>query len=411
MPLLRLADLIEVLAASLELLDPLLGESSALDGLKLTAHAVFHRFVDDLGANRDIAIFRRLRDGETHPGNSTLVHEIHDELELVQALEVGHLGRVAGFHQHFEPSLHQGGGPPAEDALLTEEVGHGLLPEVGLEDARPRAPDALGPGEGGLPGLPGRVIMDRDQGGHSLFLEILAAHGMARALWCDHDDVHVPGSINQVEVNREPMGEKEGLARGQVRGHVLLENRGNDGVRSGDENDIGVLNRFTGIHHLEPELLGDRTGLGLGVESDRHVATTLLEVQGVGMPLGTESNDGELLALDRIEVGVLVSIDLGGHDGMKVVDFPETGGRRLRQRSRLVKPGGRGADSIPRSTASSRQRFRSRRLTVRPTFPISPAPTRRRRRPGQLRAGPARCAICRPPSRSQWPPPPPHRRW
>ncbi|MBL48745.1 MAG: hypothetical protein CMP28_07315 [Roseibacillus sp.] len=32
---------------------------------------------------------------------------------------------------------------------------------------------------------------------------------------------------------------------------------------------------------------------------------------------------------------------------MKVVDFPETGGRRLRQRSRLVKPGGRGADSIP----------------------------------------------------------------
>ncbi|MBL50041.1 MAG: hypothetical protein CMP28_13995 [Roseibacillus sp.] len=31
---------------------------------------------------------------------------------------------------------------------------------------------------------------------------------------------------------------------------------------------------------------------------------------------------------------------------MKVVDFPETGGRRLRQRSRLVKPGGRGANTI-----------------------------------------------------------------
>ncbi len=59
--LLGLADLVEVLAASLEFPDPLLREPATLNGLELTAHPVLDRLVDNLRSNRDVPILRGLR--------------------------------------------------------------------------------------------------------------------------------------------------------------------------------------------------------------------------------------------------------------------------------------------------------------------------------------------------------------
>src|SRR5690606_33466322 len=84
---------------------------------------------------------------EAHPGETLLVHEIDDELQLVEALEVGHFRLVTGFHQHFEARLHEGGSATAKHALLTEEVGHGFLAEVGFENTCTGAADATRPGE------------------------------------------------------------------------------------------------------------------------------------------------------------------------------------------------------------------------------------------------------------------------
>src|SRR3712207_7652375 len=52
---------------------------------------------------------------------TTLFHTVHDQLELVQALEVRHLRLVSGLGQHLEAVLHQLRGTAAEHRLLAEE--------------------------------------------------------------------------------------------------------------------------------------------------------------------------------------------------------------------------------------------------------------------------------------------------
>ena len=58
-------------------------------------------------------------------------------------LEVGELGLVAGLAEDLEAGLDEGGDAAAEDGLLAEEVGLGLLGEGGLEDPARVAPMPL----------------------------------------------------------------------------------------------------------------------------------------------------------------------------------------------------------------------------------------------------------------------------
>jgi hypothetical protein len=53
----------------------------------------------------------------------------------VQALEVGHFWRVASFDQGFETGFDQLDGTAAQNSLLTEQVGFGLVLEGGFDDA------------------------------------------------------------------------------------------------------------------------------------------------------------------------------------------------------------------------------------------------------------------------------------
>jgi hypothetical protein len=59
-----------------------------------------------------------------------LVDEIHDELELVQALEVGDFRLIARIDQGLEARADELAAAAAEDGLLAEEVGLGLLRNV-----------------------------------------------------------------------------------------------------------------------------------------------------------------------------------------------------------------------------------------------------------------------------------------
>ena len=47
------------------------------------------------------------RNRKPHAGDAGLVHQIDDELQFVEALEVGHLGGIASFHQRLESSLNE----------------------------------------------------------------------------------------------------------------------------------------------------------------------------------------------------------------------------------------------------------------------------------------------------------------
>src|SRR5438067_466070 len=106
--------LVEVGPPVLVLGDPLLGEAAVLDLVEDAAHLRLGLLVDDPRAPGVVAVLGRVRDREVHALDAVLVHEVDDELQLVQTLEVGRLGLVAGADQRLEPGLDQLNDPAAQ---------------------------------------------------------------------------------------------------------------------------------------------------------------------------------------------------------------------------------------------------------------------------------------------------------
>src|SRR5690606_37629775 len=115
--------------------DELLGVFAGLDRDQGFAHGLAGLFRDDLGAGLVFAELGVVGDRVIHVGDAALVDQVDDQLELVEALEIGHFGRVAGFHQGVEAGLDQLDGAAAQHGLLAEQVGFGFFTEVGLDDA------------------------------------------------------------------------------------------------------------------------------------------------------------------------------------------------------------------------------------------------------------------------------------
>ena len=102
------------------------------DGL----HPLADALVDEPRPADVVAVLGGVADAEAHEVEAAAIHQVDDELELVHRLEVGELGLVAGLDERLERHLHQRRGAAAQDGLLAEEVGLGLLLERRLEDAR-----------------------------------------------------------------------------------------------------------------------------------------------------------------------------------------------------------------------------------------------------------------------------------
>src|SRR5919202_1517972 len=134
---------LEVLLPGAVLGDPLAREVAGLDLAQDVAHVLARLLGDDALAARVVAVLGRVGDRVAHALQALLVHEVDDELELVQALEVRHLGRVARVDQRLEPGLDELRHATAQHRLLAEEIGLGLVLEAGLDDAPARAADAL----------------------------------------------------------------------------------------------------------------------------------------------------------------------------------------------------------------------------------------------------------------------------
>ena len=253
-----LEQLVVLLLAGLGFADPAPGEFAVLDFLEHLFHLGADRLVDDARPGHDVAVLGGFGNGEAHAGNTRLVHEVDDELELVQALEVGHLGLVPGCDERVVAGLDQRAGAAAEHGLFAEEIGLGLFLEAGLDHARARAADALGPGERDFLRLLARVLVNGDQRRHAAAFLVLAADEMARALRRDHDHVDVLRRLDRLEVDGEAVGEEERLALLEIRLDVLLVNARDGDVGHGDENDVGFLHRLGGGQHLEAEFLRRR---------------------------------------------------------------------------------------------------------------------------------------------------------
>src|SRR6266545_8221387 len=120
---------------------PLLGERAGADLGQDRSHLLAGPLVHHPRAPGVVPVLGGVRHRVPHPPQPALVHEVDDELQLVEALEVRDLRLVAGVDERLEPRLHQRGHAAAQHRLLAEQVGLGLLGEGGLDDARPPGTD------------------------------------------------------------------------------------------------------------------------------------------------------------------------------------------------------------------------------------------------------------------------------
>ena len=305
--------LAETLATRVALGDPLFGELAGLDLFENRLHALLGVGVDDARAASQIAVLGSVTDAVTHAGDAFFVHQVDDELHLVQALEVRHLRLVAGLDQRLVTGLHQRGETAAQHDLLAEQVGLGLFGEGRLDDARSPAADRRGVRQRDLLGLARRVLRHGDERRHAATLGVRATNEVTGALRRDHDDVDALGRRDALEANVEAVRERERLAVGEVLLHMFVVDLLLFGVGRQHHDDVGPLRRVGERLHVETGFfrLGDRRRAV--AQSDDHVDAGVLQVQRVGVTLAAVTDDRNFLAADDRDVGVLVVVNVRCH--------------------------------------------------------------------------------------------------
>ena len=231
--------------------------------------------------------------------------EVNDELHLVDALEIRVLRLIARLNQRVKTRFHQRGHTAAEDALLAEQVGLGLLAEGRLENARARAADARGIRQRVILRLTGSILVDGDEVGHAFAFQILAADGVAGALRRDHHHVDILRRLDAAKVDVEAVREGEDHAGAQIRLDVFMIHRGLLFVVDEDHDHVGDLGGLGGGHDGQPGLLGLLPALAALVQRDNHVAAGVTQVERVRVSLRAVADDGNLFAHEIVKVAVL----------------------------------------------------------------------------------------------------------
>ena len=261
---------------------------------------------DHAFAARVVAVLGGVGDREAHAREALLVHQVGDQLELVKTLEVRHLGVIAGVHQRLETGLDELGCAAAEDGLLAEQVGLGLVLEARLDHAAARAADALGVGKRQRASVAGRVLLDRDQPWHAAAFGELAPHEVPGALGRDHRHVHSGRRLDLAVVDREAVAEQDHVAFGDAVTDLALPHVVVQLVWQQDHHEVAAAGRLDDGQHLQTLLAGLRDGLRVLAQADHDVDAGVLEVQRVGVALRAVSDDGDGLAVEECEVCIVV---------------------------------------------------------------------------------------------------------
>src|SRR5207253_1410615 len=287
--------------------DPLARELAALHFLEHLAHLVLHALIDDARTAGEIAVLGGLADELMHLGEPTLVQQVDDQLQLVQALVVGNLGLIARLHEGLEALHHELGGAAAQHRLLAEQIRLGLLGKAGLEHPAARAADAVRVGEGACVRLAAGILGDREQTRHAAPLAVLAADQVAGSLGGDKHHVEIRARFDLAEMDVEAVREQQRGAALEALPDALVEillrqvrHQHGDHVRPGHgEGGLGDLEavaaRFLPAH---PAL----------AHTDHDVAAAVLEVQGVSPPLAAVAEDGDARPLEGFLVHVLLRV-------------------------------------------------------------------------------------------------------
>ena len=273
---------------------------------------------DEALAGAVVAVLSGVGDGVTHLGEAALVDEVNDELHLVAGLEVGHLGLVASLDQSVEASVDELADAAAQDSLLAEQVGLGLLLEGGLEDAGTAGTDAGSVCQSDVLGLAGEVLLDTDQRGAALALGVQTADDVAGTLGSDHDDVNILGSGDGLEVDVEAVCESQSLALGHVGSDLLVVDVSAQLIGDQHHDDVAGLGSLLDLHDLEVGMRCSELRSLFPVsrtlaQADDDIDAALSEVLGMCVALAAEADDSDGLAVQHAEVAVGIVVFLDRH--------------------------------------------------------------------------------------------------
>ena len=228
----------------------------------------------------------------------------------MDAFEIGHLRRIAGFTQRLVAGLHQLDQAAAQHGLLAEQVGLAFLLERRLDDAGAAAADRRAVGEAEIVRIAGGVLVDRHQHGTPAPRAIFRAHGVAGALGRDHHHVEVGARLDQVEMHVEAVREHQRGALLHVGGEMVVIDVGLQFVGRDHHHHVGPFGGLGHLHDLELLALGlFHAGRGLAQRHRDVFDAGIAQIERVGMALAAVADDGDLLALDQVQVGVAIVIN------------------------------------------------------------------------------------------------------
>src|SRR6266508_1789365 len=304
------AKLFQLPLARVHLGDPLAGEGAVLNLAEHLAHALADVLVDHDWAAGVVAVLGRVRDREAHVREAALPHEVHDQLQLVQALVVGDLGLIAGLDERLEAGANELGHAAAQNRLLAEEVSLGLLREGGL-DHPCAAGSQRGPvGEGEVEGATARVLGHGYERGRSKPLLVEPADDVAGPLRRHHDHVVAGLGSDPSVMDFEPVSEKDRGARLQVRRDLVVEHAWLHLVRQQHRDDLSPAHGGRNRVHRQARLLGGPPGGAPRAEADLNLHAGIAQVERVGVPLAAVADDSDF-AGEKIGLAFAVN---GGHE-------------------------------------------------------------------------------------------------
>src|SRR4029434_9219699 len=77
--------------------------------------------------------------------------------------------------------------------------------------------------------------------------------------------------------------------------------------------DVSKFHGLGCVVHWKSVVFGDFTALAPGIETNDNFAAAVLQIEGMGMPLRAEAENGEGLALENCQISVFVGVNFRGH--------------------------------------------------------------------------------------------------
>jgi hypothetical protein len=196
------------------------------------------------------------------------------------------------------------------DSLLTHQVQIGLVVEGDLDGAGLGRAQSLGQTNGDLLGVAGSVLIDDQEGGEAGAVFIGFTNALADHAGSDHDHVQISGGLDEAIGDVVARSKVQCCAGMQVGSDIALVDLGSHFVRQQKEHDVSLLGSLSDGISGEAVGVGGVPGFIMDAANDNVLSAGISHVQSLRTALVAVADDRNDFILDRLDVTVLIVINL-----------------------------------------------------------------------------------------------------